>query len=45
MKELEILADGNQGGVEMLGKVADQNAAFILKELEDLAPAFFVQHK
>jgi hypothetical protein len=29
----------------MLGKIADEDTALILKEFEDLAPAVFVQHE
>ena len=44
MKQLQVLADGDEGGVEALGKIADEYPAFVLKEFDGLAAAFFVQH-
>jgi hypothetical protein len=43
MKQLQVLADGDERGVEALGKIADEYPAFVLKEFDGLA-AFFVQH-
>src|SRR5205823_5419926 len=44
MKQLQVLADGDEGGVEAPRKVADEYAAFVLKEFDGLPAAFFVQH-
>ena len=44
MKQLQVLADGDEGGVKAPRKVADEHPAFVLKEFDGLAAAFFVQH-
>jgi hypothetical protein len=44
MKVFQVLADGNERSTELLGKIANQDAALILKEFQDQTSAFFVQH-
>lgn len=45
VQELQILADGYQGGTKAPREVADENSAFRLKQFEDFAPALFAQHR
>src|SRR6266436_9145311 len=44
VQDLEILADGDLGGVELPRHVRDQHAAVPFQNLDNGPPAFFVEH-
>jgi hypothetical protein len=44
MKMFEVLADRDQRGVQPLRQATDQNAAILVKDLQDCSTAFLTQH-
>src|SRR5690242_16761461 len=44
MKKFQILANGDERGLESFGEIADQHPAVALQNLQNLAPSLFTQH-
>jgi hypothetical protein len=44
VQDLEILADGDPGGIELLGQLTHQDAPVPIYRFQNGATAFFVQH-
>ena len=45
VQKFQILANGDQRGMEPVRQIADQNAAIVLQKLQNFAPPLFIQHR
>jgi hypothetical protein len=44
VQNLQILPDGDLGGIEFPGHIRDQDAAVVVQDFNNGAAAFFVEH-